>query len=241
MNLTIQNILKIYSMGKLYTFGCSFTEDYNKSKSYVEYKKYRNNILPDVWPTILAKKLNKDVINFGKGGIGNTQIFIDFCSNCDIITSDDIVIIGWTKITRFRWADKYNWQHLMGSDKDMHSISLTTHNEILVNRTNRLYINEINDYEKIIIELANTKKFKIYFWSSDSDIIYREDKRNDIYILNELKNNFPDFTPYKLINENGEILTIKHETNGLVVDSHLGEKGHLLQAELFYNHIKKYE
>jgi hypothetical protein len=227
-------------MNTLYTFGCSFTEDYKKSNSYNEYKKFRNNELPDVWPTLLSKNLQKNLINKGHGGIGNSQIFVDFCELSERISKDDIVIIGWTKITRFRWADENRWQHLMGSDKDMNSISLKTHNEILVNRTNPLYIEEINNYEKIIIELSKYKQFQVYFWSSDSDIIYKSPKNKETYLLYEYKNEFHEFTPFHMININGGPTTIEHETNGIVHDNHLGERGHKIQSDLFYQHIKKY-
>lgn len=228
-------------MSNLYTFGCSYTEDYNLSNSYLEYKKYRGGILPDVWPKILGDHLNKETHNFGKGGIGNLQIFMDFCHFCNHFKENDIVIVGWTRKTRFRWADNDKWIHLMGSDKDMNCITLKTHNEILVNRTNNLYIKEIYTLEKIMIEIASLKKFKIYFWSSDCDIIYKDKSENDIYLLNEYKKEFFEFTPFTLIKvENNQIPTIEYETNGEIKDNHLGEEGHKIQARLFLNHILKY-
>ena len=38
----------------------------------------------------------------------------------------------------------------------------------------------------------------------------------------------------------GSPLTIKQETENKVNDLHLGEIGHIKQAEYFYNHIKQY-
>ena len=54
-------------MGTLWTFGCSFTAEYNPvgdkfvRNNYDEYKDWRGGTLPDVWPTLLGKKLNLKV------------------------------------------------------------------------------------------------------------------------------------------------------------------------------------
>ena len=51
-------------MNKLWTFGCSFTSDYNftpyqgQVNQMINYKEWRNGSEPELWATLLAKKLN---------------------------------------------------------------------------------------------------------------------------------------------------------------------------------------
>jgi hypothetical protein len=226
-------------MDNLFVFGCSFTEDYNNSKAYEEYKKYRGGVLPKNWATILGEKLNMNVFNYGKGGSGNLHIFMKFCSLCDKINEGDIVIIGWSKSTRFRWVQGNDWVHLNGSDRDLPSITMKTCNEIIVNRSSDLYIKEVYDYENIIKELSKYKKFKVFFWSSDNNIIYKSNKTEECYLLIDYNNNNIDFTPFNLIFKDDGALTIRNETNGKIEDDHLSEKGHIKQSDLFYQHIIK--
>jgi hypothetical protein len=55
------------------------------------------------WPTLLAKKINKDVINLGKPATGNRRMVkraIDAAIN-----SSEIIIIGWSDCNRQEFAD----------------------------------------------------------------------------------------------------------------------------------------
>ena len=55
------------------------------------------------WPTLLAKKINKDVINLGKSATGNHRMVkraIDAA-----IESSEIIIIGWSDCNRQEFAD----------------------------------------------------------------------------------------------------------------------------------------
>jgi hypothetical protein len=118
------------------------------------------------------------------------------------------------------------------------TISKKTIEEILSNRFNELYNEEIYDYEKIIIELALLNEYQIYFWSVDVDLIYTQSsnlKNKKEYILSEQINK-------------GECLldlvyrcggkSMPQETNFQIKDgNHMGESGHMVQSELFYNYI----
>ena len=70
-------------MSTLHTFGCSYTADYAlDGGKYEEFYNIRGGNFPDVWPKILAKKLNFELNNFGKGGVGNDFIFNQICLHC---------------------------------------------------------------------------------------------------------------------------------------------------------------
>ena len=44
-------------MNTLFTFGCSYTADYNVMTNQ-KYNDFKGGTLPDVWPKVLSKKLN---------------------------------------------------------------------------------------------------------------------------------------------------------------------------------------
>lgn len=232
-------------MNTLYTFGCSYTQGFNRSENnnnYIRFKEYRNGNLPKDWPTLLSEKMGFELKNYGENASGNNQIFQEICSHCDEFNEGDVVIIGWTFIDRYRWVDYENdtWvKHGSGNINEQH-ISQSTHEEIVYNRTHPFYIEEIYNYEKIIDELSFNKKFKVYYWSAAENNIITNiptEKLRGIkkYILSDQIH--PDNNNLRQIITKRGGLTIIEETNGVVVDFHLGESGHRIQSELFYKHI----
>ena len=232
-------------MSNLFVFGCSYTQGFNRckdNKNYQLFKEYRGGNLPKDWSTLLSEKMGFELKNYGEDASGNNQIFQEICSHCDEFNEGDIVIIGWTFIDRYRWVEYENntWaKHGSGHINEQH-IGKSTHEEILYNRTHPLYIEEIYNYEKIIDELSFNKKLKVYYWSAAENNIITNiptEKLREIkkYILSNQIH--PDNNNLRqIITKNGG-LTIIEETNGVVVDFHLGESGHKIQSELFYKHI----
>ena len=94
-------------MKKLWVFGDSYTAEYYPVgevftvSNYDHYKVYKGGQLPDVWPTILGRKLECEVKNLAVGGSANTNIFISFLDVCDQLKENDRVIIGWANNRRF--------------------------------------------------------------------------------------------------------------------------------------------
>ena len=65
-------------MNTLYTFGCSYTQGFNRSENnniYIRFKEYRNGNLPKDWPTLLSEKIGFKLKNYGENASGNNQIF----------------------------------------------------------------------------------------------------------------------------------------------------------------------
>ena len=136
-----------------------------------------------------------------------------------------------------------------GQPDDFKHILRTTKEEIIKNRMSRLYSEEIYNYENLVEQYSISKEFDLYFWSTDNDIILNlpEHKfKQKKYILNDLF----VMGKYKTYHHAGEFMsmfiemggqTIFTETNTIVNDNtHFGELGHKVQAELFYEYIMSY-
>ena len=98
-------------MGNLWTFGCSYTGEYypvgdpNFVTNYDLYKEWKGGTLPDVWPTILAKKLELNIMNMGLGGDSNYAIIQQFFNICEQVEKNDVLVFGWTNVIRFPLAN----------------------------------------------------------------------------------------------------------------------------------------
>lgn len=209
-------------MGKLYVFGCSYSSVFNEKslfnpamKSYYE---FRGNNFPLTWSEILSNNLGLELVNTAQNGFDNYSIFENFCKVSDKITSEDVVIIGWSQVFRFRLYSKTLnklksinvWQ--TNKNFDLNDISQQTLDEILVNRDSQLWIDEVYNWIKLINHLSKLVKFRLYYWSFFVEF-------PQFYIINDLLNLGAKY--------------ISHETNGVVDDNHLGEIGHQVQAKYF--------
>lgn len=238
-------------MSTLWTFGCSYTADYHPlinpdgtPNNYTKFKEYRGGSLPDVWPYRLAKMLNYECKNLGLGGACNSQIFLEFCNVCSEIKEDDMVIVGWTQLSRFMIPEninpstrKFTPVHPNGFEnlqKKSSGFSTQTLAEIIVEKSEPIWTSVIYEWDNLMSDLAISKKFHIFFWSSDSKIIYPDidklkNKKN--YLLPQAKDGVISY----VMKSGGK--TVEKETKGTVQDYHLGDSGHQKQAELFYDNI----
>ena len=231
-------------MNTLFTFGCSFTEDFETSSAllYKNYKDFRGGKFPDSWPKILSNKLNLDLKNYSEGASGNEQIFHEICKRCDEFKKGDIIIVEWSFVERYRIAvDNNQWLKIgVGNVPDNSPISNELHLEMILNRTLNPHKELIYDYEKIIDVLSKSVGFDVYYWSIMEEIIYllSPERRNQKkYLLFDKLSNRE--TPFSLIHKNGGF-RIHEETNDKIMDFHMGESGHKVQADLFHQHIVKY-
>jgi hypothetical protein len=96
------------------------------------------------------------------------------------------------------------------------------------------------NYEKIINTLSKYIGFKVFYWCADYKISInlQSNTHNDSnYLCNEyIQEDETIFS--EIFRRNGQ--RIQEETNGLIKDLHMGESGHKIQAELFYEYILKY-
>jgi len=251
-------------MSKLWTFGCSFTAEYDYiggvhppyENFFDKYKKWKGGELPKIWVTLLGEHIEYEVMNCAIGGSSNYTILNQFSNVCDLIQKDDVVIFGWTSITRFTVANVVEniYQNIlpMGGNNENTKLSENTINEILINRTHPLWIKEIHSYIRMINIFLKNIGAEVYHWTSDDKIFNINDKLvndnqfivvRDEYALNDVTNN----DRHNLLNyiilchhyNEMWLAKISDETLGEIPDLHLGEYGHTFQAHMFFNHIKK--
>jgi hypothetical protein len=235
-------------MKTLWIFGDSFSTNFDYNNLHDNHRRYLEIMGTNefkTWPIILAEKLGYELKNLAKGGDSNYQTFQTICDNCHEIKENDIVIVGWGLITKFRisYDNQFVNIHPQGGIKDYGTLSKETIQEILDNRLKNFryankrdrYAEEVYLWEKVISVLAKNKNFKVYFWNSEEDrLIYCEP--------NEFKNNRNYFCKNSkepliyYLRKNG-CTTIEDDTNNLISDSHFGVNGHIKQSEIFYNEI----
>lgn len=236
----------------LHIFGCSFSSPYHEeTDEYRRYKVFCGGTFPNTWFELLSNKMNLSLINHGIPGAGNDMIFNKVTEQIKTISKGDVVIIGWSFLSRFMWGNfkTKKWVNLnfgrnhsvLNGDED---ITEGTSNEIVFNRTSNgtfeLYTEMINQRMELINYISELVGFKVYYWSCDPYVIYsKEIKERDnekivmsdeIYIHTEIDNMI------KLIEKNGGT-RIKEDTNQEIYDFHLSQNGHQVMSELFHKHI----
>ena len=157
-------------MPKLWIFGDSFSET-NEGRflvkwrtDYINWKKY----VPKVFSDFLSAKLGMPSRNLGIGGADNYTIMDSIIDSLNKIDREDIIIIGWSSTIRFRVASREGSfltirpDNLNNKDKNsqlistisdtsyLTDISVDALNEIIVNRCELPYVDEINRYIKLI-------------------------------------------------------------------------------------------
>jgi hypothetical protein len=218
-------------MSKLWVFGDSFsaTNDRPVLESWrLDYVKWKGYV-PKVFSDFLSDKLGISARNMGVSGADNYTIIDTIIDSLSKINSDDIIIIGWSTTIRFRVASKNNnFLTIRPNDldnnistindsSDLTDIAVNCLNEIIVNRSDKIYIDEINRYIKLInFMYANNV---IIHWSPFKQEI------EGMYV-----------TPIE-----PKIERITEETNGLLYDQHFSEHGHEQISEYFYKLIKNYD
>jgi hypothetical protein len=242
-------------MNTLFTFGCSFTEDFEDVPKYYntvekemssrwEYiETFLDGNVPKSWPKLLSEKLELDIKNYGEGGQSNMRIFENFISKCDDVKCNDIVIVNWTGMSRFKWAYNKNFITILPNSNFIYGeINQSTIEDVLVNKSDEIWKNEVYGFIKIIDKLSDLVGFKVYYWSADDTIInsenddFRKDKK---YLLGNIKPRFGlPFNINTIFHDYGA-KTIFEETNYQIVDHHYGKISNEIIADLFYKHIKK--
>lgn len=206
---------------KVLIFGDSFSCEFDKiSKEYVEWKGY----IPKNFGEILKDEFKSDYLNFAKPGIDNYTIFHSIFDNVDIINDDDIIIVGWSTIDRFRIASILNvWMTVapsviesITSNNLLCDISKESLLEVMINRNNNynLYMNEINSFIKIINYTFKNNKIIHWSWKNFNNKV---DLTFEIYRWN----------------------TILDETNGEINDYHLNEEYSKNLSKIMINNLKK--
>jgi hypothetical protein len=236
-------------MSTLYTFGCSYTQDFEDINPHLHnglkpaqlryVDEFLNGVIPPTWSKVLSNLLGYDRINMAQGGSGNENIFENVCVMSPQFKKGDMVIIQWTENHRFRWPNSEgNWvQQLPGWKIDIPTLSKSTYEEIIVIRDHSLYRKQLYNYHILIEQLALSVGFDIYYWSMGNNIITELPKDKKFLLSdkldnsNYLNNNYNKY--FRIMNG----YTVTEETNGLISDGHYSKTGHEVIGRLFYEHI----
>lgn len=232
-------------MRKLWIFGCSHSSPYSdfpnhdgSETAYMKYKKFKGGCYPPTWMELLSKKLNLEVNYLSRGGLSNYGIFSLLCTNVKNIQANDIVIIEWTYLERFRLVSNNMFHDFIINNNsfDFQSVGgKEIVDNIFFNRTNNKWAEEIYDYENIIDELSINKNFDVFYWTVcdrifQSRLVHKRELKK--YLIPESNKNILNF----FIDKYGA-QTISMETNNEIPDDHLGEMGHQVIADKFYEDI----
>jgi hypothetical protein len=209
-------------MNNLWTFGDSLTASFNElnswSNKYISWKGYK----PDVYGDIISKTLGLNLNNLGVGSSDNYSIFQSFCDVSNKIKEGDLLIFGWSSPIRFRMVtNNKKWCSVLPSTdvsyfNKMENVSTNALTEILLNRDNLLYIEEVNSWVKMINN--SFKNFNIIHWNAFDNRI------SSIYVSG--------------------LETIKDETNNEIIDKHFSEGGQKRLSEIllnYYHSDRKYK
>jgi len=217
-------------MNKLWVFGDSFSATNKRNiiekwrKLYIKWKGYT----PNVWCEFLNDSLQLKLHNLSISATDNYTIFDSIIHSLEKINKDDVIIIGWSNTIRFRVVGVEN------SFKTIrpHSLSFITKlnkytknidlsdkalQEISLNRDSVAYINELNNYIKLLNFSFNGNK--IIHWSP-----FSQDTQG-------LNTNLKTSVKYELI---------KDETNGFIDDGHFSENAHKVLSEQLIDIIDNY-
>ena len=154
---------------KLFAFGDSFTEPFHiqtgQTLKYFDWKGY----IPKNFVDNIAENLKLNYFNFGRGGTSNRTILSTFIKNIDLIDENDIVIIGWTSLARYRIPDyEENFFDVIAPNfiikpyQESPSIESTLIDNLLI-RDHPMFSLELMEYMKLIRK--SLPKCQIFFWT----------------------------------------------------------------------------
>lgn len=210
-------------MNQLWVFGDSFTAGNGCHPSEEYHLKYKSTDNDLIWPDILSKNLNLEVVNKGMGLYSNDKIIDTVMEYYYSVKEGDLVIIGKTFPSRFDIPTK-NRETLM-------TISPINLNSITLTYFNAGYDKQEVDYLWQMVELmddpmlARRQDFRFDFLKS---ILFEHRKVRNcvIWDVDKIWNNFE---------------TINDVTKGDVFDHHWSYQGHRDFASYIIEHIEKKE
>jgi hypothetical protein len=160
---------------KLWIFGDSYSETFTQVSGGIHLGWKKNYIkflghIPKVFGDIIAEELNLELVNTNLKGepSDNATILSRIINNIDNIKDGDVISVGWTTPTRCRVAnfvhrgwDVINTGHPVVDHPNM---SQRTFEEIGVNRTHKLYFNELCEWTEMVEKLFKNNRVIQWTW-----------------------------------------------------------------------------
>ena len=211
-------------MNTIHTFGDSFTfghgcVDNCAFKEYYVYKKKDD----EIWPNHLSNKLGMNVINHGKNGFCNEQIFDSVVRNFDSIKENDVVIIEKTYHDRLSVPTNSEWVHALSYIETMEDSGW-------IRKLEKSFSKE---------EMETLINFQYYFSVKK---LYEKRNNDRFEFLKKILMNIikvKDCIIWNLPEMYDSFENINTATNGKFLDYHFSFKGHKQFAEYIENVLIK--
>ena len=160
---------------KLWIFGDSFSETFTQVSGGVHLGWKKNYIkflghIPKVFGDIIAEELNLELVNTNLKGepSDNATILSRIINNIDNIKDGDVISVGWTTPTRCRVANFVHrgWDVINPAHPivDHPNMSQRTFEEIGVNRTHKLYFNELCEWTEMVEKTFKNNRVIQWTW-----------------------------------------------------------------------------
>ena len=207
----------LWTFGDSFTFGHGCRPDGPLSEYYYEYKSNDDDL---IWPEILSKKLNCDLVNLGKCGASNDYIFDTIIENYSQIKENDFVIVNKTFPQRFDVPNDIR--------NELHSIIAEL--SIKDKKWDTVFknLNKSKDEIETIINF-------MYHFSGHSLYEKRQDKRYS-FIKSSIKcDKYYECKTTEILLSKFEDIT--EHTKGKIIDGHLSFRGHKQLANYIYSKL----
>jgi hypothetical protein len=148
----------------IYIIGDSFSEDTQKKDrtNYIDrYFEYKGRDIK-FYHDLLSDHFNKPITNLSVGGTCNESILIEFMKIYPLIKSNDIIVLGWTDITRFSTISLN--QEWSSSIHEHSPLSKQTLDEVKIMRTHDLFKKRLLDILDFI-DILIPKDITIIHWT----------------------------------------------------------------------------
>jgi len=212
----------------VWIFGDSFSTEFTHPNSinwadpYIKHLGY----IPDCFGQIISKKLNCNYVNMALGGSDNYTIMETISSVSNSISNDDIIILGWSNISRFRILNDYGkWVTIIHTllpttdyGSTINRFDTDLFESLSVNRETKAGYDEIINWTKLLKRIFGNK---LIVW--DWDRSYFKNNPNQYINL-----------PYEEIYSE----SVEKDTNGLIKDAHFSRIGHAMLADWFISKIE---
>jgi hypothetical protein len=208
-------------MSTLWTFGDSQTYGHGcrpNSAGDEYYNQYKEDG-DDIWPVLLANKLNLNCKNMGIAGASNDTIVDTIIDNFNKIKKGDVVIIGKTFYERFDVPNKVD------------NILQPIFGEISSNDIR--WENWLKSNDRTAEEMVTLVNF-IYYYATDPLYEKRQNKRFD-FIKSQLKEKGVSVFEWKNDDKNTILFDrIDNHTKGKIQDKHYSFRGHMDFSNYMY-------
>ena len=191
----------------IYIFGDSFSQrhiDFTEPcnvRDYVRWKGYE----PKMFYDYISEDLNQSIENYSKGGMCNEYILMKFMEQYHKIQLNDMVIFGWTHISRYLIPNPADNKWITNLHNTNQYLSQSSKDEIDMMRCHPLYEKKQLDVIDFINTLLPHNRTIHWTWCTEnsedllsitketngmiSDYHYGEEGHRDLYgrITNELR------------------------------------------------------